>query len=67
VKGAEAEGGSAGHGAPGEWTGYPVCGPVRGGPERKGRVYVGDLQEWQEDGWEKGEAKNVSGRVEKAR
>ena len=37
MRGGEAEGGSAGHGAPGEWTGYPDCGPVRGGPERKGQ------------------------------
>ena len=67
MKGAEAEGGSAGHEAPGEWTGYPVCSPVRGGPKRKGRVCVGDLPEWRKEEWGKGEAKNESGRVEKAR
>ncbi len=41
MKGAKAEGGSAGHGAPGEWTDYPVCGPVRGGPEREA-IWGGD-------------------------
>ncbi len=67
MKGAEAEGGSADHGAPGEWTGYPVCGPVRGDRREKARCMWRTYRSGKKMGGERVKQKNESGRVEKAR
>ncbi len=72
MKGAEAEGESAGHGAPGEWMGYPVCGPklqagARGPEREKARCMWGTYRSGKKMGGKRVKRKNESGRVEKAR